>query len=232
MSNRLKTVFSKLGIRVFVKGALMMGGLIFLGYLINQVDFEETFRAFDFSNNPEAGLLNGRTGFFLLAAAITTVGGPRQVVSFFAAYFFGLWEGAALALAGTAVGCTLSYFFARIFRRQVSRFVQGRVGVAFDFWRDNPFSLTLIIRLLPVGSNMLTNLAAGAGGLPLPFFLLGSVVGYIPQTFVFAVMGSGVNLQSGVQIAMSVLLFAISAILGFYLYARYRKSVNHADAGT
>lgn len=203
----------------------MMGGLILLGYAINQIDFDGTFKALNFSDDPESGFLNGRGGFILLAGLITAVGGPRQIISFFAAYFFGLSVGIVLALAGTALGCLTGFFFARIFKSQVVDLIKGRVGVAFGFWRKNTFSLTLIIRLLPLGSNLLTTLAAGATGIGfLPFFT-GSVIGYIPQTVVFAMMGSGVNLESGTQIAVSFILFVISALLGFYLYARYRKSL-------
>ena len=225
MSNRLQTVLSKLGIRVLAKGALMMIALIAIGYGVKQLDFEGTFKALNFSDDPNAGLLNGRTGFLLTGILATAIGAPRQIVSFFAAYFFGLWAGIFLALAATSGGCLLGYLFASVFSRQVADFIKGRVGVAIDFWRNNPFNLTLIIRLLPLGSNFLTNLTAGASGVPLPAFLAGSTLGYIPQTAVFAIMGSGVNLESSVQITVSIVLFVISTLLGLSLYGRYRKSV-------
>lgn len=229
MSNRFQTVISKFGTRVFFKAALMMGGLMALGYGINQIDFDGTFKALNFSDDPSAGPFNGRLGFVLMAGLITAVGGPRQVVSFFAAYFFGLTTGILLGLAGTALGCLTGFFFARIFRSQVVDLIRGRVGVAFGFWRQNTFSLTLIIRLLPIGSNLLTTLAAGATGIAFIPFFTGSVIGYVPQTAVFAMMGSGVNLGSGIQIGVSLILFVLSALLGFYLYARYRKSLTAPD---
>ena len=83
--------------------------------------------------------------------------------------------------------------------------------------------MTLLIRLLPVGSNLATNLIAGvssAGGIA---FIGGSTVGYIPQTVVFALLGSGINLDPEIRISLSVALFFVSATLGVYLYRRYKR---------
>ena len=54
--------------------------------------------------------------------------------------------------------------------------------------------MTLLIRLLPVGNNFATSLAAGVSRVPARPFLLGSLLGYMPQTMVFALAGSGVEM--------------------------------------
>jgi len=225
MSNRFQTVFTKLWPRVFVKGSVMIGVLVALGYFVNQIDFEGTLNALNFSDDPGQDWLHGRIGYLLLASCVTAVGGPRQIVSFFAAYFFGIWVGIVLALIGTAIGCLASFMVARIFRNQIAELIRGRVHVALQFWKQNTFSLTLVIRLLPIGSNLMTNLAAGVTGIAALPFLLGSTLGYIPQTVVFAIMGSGVNIESGTRIAASIVLFAVSAAIGIAIYARNRKNI-------
>ncbi|MDE0539706.1 MAG: SNARE associated Golgi protein, partial [Rhodospirillales bacterium] len=83
-------------------------------------------------------------------------------------------------------------------------------------------SMTLLIRLLPAGSNFLTNLAAGVSSARFPLFLAGSAIGYIPQMVVFALLGSGINLDPGLRISASVVLFFVSAGLGIYLFRRVR----------
>ena len=84
---------------------------------------------------------------------------------------------------------------------------------------------TIIIRLLPVGSNLLTNLAAGAIGVPLLPFLLASLVGYLPQMAVFALMGSGVDVGAEWQVALGIGLFVVLMVVGLWIYGRYRRQI-------
>jgi uncharacterized membrane protein YdjX (TVP38/TMEM64 family) len=108
------------------------------------------------------------------------------------------------------------------------QFVQNkfpdRVQKIDDFLRDNPFKMTLIIRLLPVGSNLVTNLAAGVTSVSMFWYLLGSLLGYIPQTLIFAMVGKGVRIDSTWQITVSVALFIISGVLGAQLFHKYRRN--------
>src|SRR3546814_4939667 len=84
--------------------------------------------------------------------------------------------------------------------------------------------MSLLLRLLPVGSNALTNLAAGVSGVrAIPLFV-GSLIGYVPQTVIFTLLGSGIHLDPQIRIAASVVLFVVSGALGIYLFRRYRKS--------
>jgi uncharacterized membrane protein YdjX (TVP38/TMEM64 family) len=103
----------------------------------------------------------------------------------------------------------------------VSRF-PGRVKRIDDFLRDNPLSMTLLIRLLPLGSNLVTNLAAGVSSVSAVPFFQGSAIGYLPQTLIFALVGSGISVDPELRIAISVILFVISGILGVSLYRKNR----------
>lgn len=98
----------------------------------------------------------------------------------------------------------------------------ARVRRIDDFLSDNPLAMTLLIRFLPVGSNLATNLAAGVSRVPAVPFIAGSAVGYVPQTLVFALVGSGISLDPGFRIMVSALLFLLSGTLGVYLYRRHR----------
>jgi uncharacterized membrane protein YdjX (TVP38/TMEM64 family) len=98
----------------------------------------------------------------------------------------------------------------------------ARVQRIDDFLAANPFSMTLLIRLLPVGNNFATSLAAGVSRVPARPFLLGSFLGYVPQTLVFALAGSGIEAGAGVRVWLAVLLFFVSAATGIWLYHKYR----------
>ena len=82
--------------------------------------------------------------------------------------------------------------------------------------------MTLLIRLLPLGSNLVTNLAAGVSSVGAAPFFLGSSIGYLPQTLVFALVGSGFSVDPELRIAISVVLFIVSGFLGVTLYRKYR----------
>jgi uncharacterized membrane protein YdjX (TVP38/TMEM64 family) len=81
------------------------------------------------------------------------------------------------------------------------------------------------LRLLPVGSNLATNLAAGVSGVRALPFIAGSGLGFIPQTVIFALLGSGIHLDPGLRISTGIVLFLFSGMLGVTLFRRYRESL-------
>jgi uncharacterized membrane protein YdjX (TVP38/TMEM64 family) len=80
-----------------------------------------------------------------------------------------------------------------------------------------------------VGSNLVTTLVAGVSSARALPFIIGSALGYIPQTVVFALAGSGVNLDPTRRIGLAVLLFVISGVIGVMLYRKYRHGRNITD---
>jgi uncharacterized membrane protein YdjX (TVP38/TMEM64 family) len=169
---------------------------------------------------------SGVTGiaiFLAIGGLMAGVGLPRQIVSFLGGYAFGLAGGTVIALAATVIGCISAFVTARLLGRDfIAPRLPVRIRKADDYFRDNTFTMTLLIRLLPVGSNVVLNLAAGVSSVRAMQFFAGSAIGYIPQTVVFALIGSGVRVDPGIKITLSVLLFLVSAILGVWLYRRFR----------
>lgn len=167
--------------------------------------------------------LSGEILFVGLVALATGIGLPRQVVSGLAGYAFGLALGSALALLGTIVGCICAFYYARLVARgPMQRRFSGRVRKLDSFLHHNTFSMTLLVRMLPVGSNVATNLAAGVSSVRATPFFSGSAIGYAPQTVIFALLGSGVAVDPALRISLSVVLFVASALLGVYLYRHFR----------
>ena len=82
--------------------------------------------------------------------------------------------------------------------------------------------MSLLIRLLPVGSNLLTNIMAGVTSVSSVSFISGSVIGYIPQTLIFSLLGSGVYVSEYTQVIVSMFLFLASIALGCALWRRDR----------
>ena len=215
MSPLIKTTLRGIGLIILLSAfgfAVQSGGL---GGVFNQDWVDENVRG--------AGV-KGNFIFLLGAGLFIAVGLPRQIVSFLGGYAFGLLLGASLALMATGLGCILAFTFARFMGREfVSTRFPARLKKANSFLQHNSFAMALLIRLLPLGSNLVTNLVAGVSSASATWFLAGSALGYIPQTVIFALLGSGINLDPAFRITSSVLLFVLSAALGIYLYRRYRQ---------
>jgi uncharacterized membrane protein YdjX (TVP38/TMEM64 family) len=167
--------------------------------------------------------LGGEMLFVGIGLLATAVGIPRQVVAFMGGYAFGFVEGTLLGVAASVLGCAATFYYARLFGRGlVAEHLSGRIARIDAFVSGNPFTMTLLIRLLPVGSNLATSLAAGLASVAARPFLLGSAVGFIPQTAVFALVGSGVSVDPVWRIGLGIILFVVSGALGVYLYRRLR----------
>lgn len=175
----------------------------------------------------------GAKGYLIFLAVgwgLTSVGLPRQLVAFLAGYAFGFVLGTGLSLLATVMGCITAFSFARLIGRDfVARRISGRIKRVDNFLSDNPFLMTLLIRFLPLGSNFLTNLAAGVSGVRAAAFFGGSAVGYIPQMIVFALVGSGISLEPGLRIGLSAVLFLVSGAIGVGLYRKYRHGKSFDD---
>lgn len=227
--------------RAYASGIALMATLVGVGFLVEGGWLGEWLSAEWIDHAVRDRGLSGELLFLGVAAVATAIAVPRHVVSFLGGYAFGVAFGTLLALAATEIGCGLTFFYARFIGRPlVSARWAARARRVEDFIAAHPFSMTLLIRLLPVGNNFVTNLAAGVTRVPAAPFLGGSLVGYVPQTLVFALAGSGVELGAGLRIAIAVALFVISGLIGTALYRKVRhgkslgEDVDEAleDAGT
>lgn len=162
--------------------------------------------------------------FVGLTTVLTAVGVPRQLPAFLGGYAYGLLWGGLLALVGMVLGCFSTFCYARIMGKG---FVQHRLGRRMrrldEVFSQSPLSTTLLLRFLPFTNNFVTNLAAGVSSVGLGWFVLGSAVGYVPQTVLFAMLGSGVKVGRTWQVVLSIALFAASLVLAYFLLRKHLR---------
>ena len=173
--------------------------------------------------------LQGRLLFLLVGSLICAVGMPRQAVCFAGGIAYGLLPGIVLSSLATLSGCVLGFLWARLAGRHWAR---RRLAAHADGWlarldrlvTARPFATILTVRLLPVGSSLALNLAAGVLGTPMLPFLAATLLGSLPQTVIFVLLGGGIRIGHGVQILIAVLLFMASGAVGLRLLrARLRE---------
>jgi uncharacterized membrane protein YdjX (TVP38/TMEM64 family) len=147
--------------------------------------------------------------FVLSYAGLVALSVPGAALCTIAAGFlFGPWLGTLYALAGATLGATIVFLAARaglagLLTKAgpwVRRFEAG--------FRDDALSYLLVLRLIPLFPFWLVNLVAGVIGVPLRTYLLATLIGMIPGTFVFASLGNGLGrlIQDGYQPGLSALL--------------------------
>jgi len=173
--------------------------------------------------------------FLAMAGAACAVGVPRQAAGFAAGYAFGIWGGIALGLVAQMLGCVSDFVWARLVardwvRRRLGGPLGGRLARLDSFLAAHPFTTTLTLRLLPVGSNLAFCLLAGVSAVRAAPFLAGSALGYVPQTVVFALLGGGVRLGAWVQIALGGAFLVVSIGLGLFLLRRHRQEAAAVSA--
>ena len=167
----------------------------------------------------------GMLVFVIGGVLATSVGLPRQMVAFIAGVAYGTLPALLLSLVAAMLGCGLTMQVARYY---LSDWVASKYPSAIDrlqkMVEKDVFLKILILRLQPLGTNMLTNVCAGLARIPPAEFLIASAIGYVPQMFVFVLLGSGVRVGSGMQMMLSVVLFVVALLLGVYLYRFQNRS--------
>lgn len=212
-----------MSVRVMLRGSLLFASLVLLVMLLKATGLSQALDEAWIDAYVRGHGVNGILIFLGAGGVFTAVGFPRQFIGFLGGYAFGFAEGTGLAVAAAALGCMTAFYYARFFGRSlVTNRFPGKIRKIDSFLADNPFAMTLLIRFLPVGSNAMTNLAAGVSSVAALPFISGSALGYIPQTAIFALVGTGIQLDATIHIGAAVVLFLLSGSLGLFLYRKYR----------
>jgi uncharacterized membrane protein YdjX (TVP38/TMEM64 family) len=217
--------------RVILKGLALILSLALLGYLFKTSDLGNSVNETWIDARVRGHGVNGALLFLLMGGLFTAIGLPRQIIAFLGGYAFSsIWLGTLLGALAALLGCMLSFSYARFFGRGLLRTRLGARAGRFDrFVHAHPFSMTVLIRLLPAGSNLLTNLAAGISSIRPASFFSGTFLGYLPQTLVFALVGSGVHIAPVLKLVLAIGLFLVSGVMGVWLYRRYRHDQSLDD---
>ncbi len=161
------------------------------------------------------------------------------VMSLAGGYLFGTLTGGATAIVGETIGAAAMFLAARsafgaaLADRLFHKGGMGRRMVAAV--EDNPFTGLLMLRLIPAVPFTLVNLAAGVVRMRLSTYVVATVIGIAPSTFIYAGIGQGLVValnRNGVPKLSSVVrpdvylpLIALAAmgIGAFWLQARRKR---------
>ncbi len=127
---------------------------------------------------------------YAVTVALSVPGGAVLTIS--GGFLFGAWLGGACALIGATAGATCVFLAARAGLGGLARRAQRLEKLKAGF-RANAFSYLLVLRLVPLFPFWIVNLVPALAGVGLRTFLLATVIGIIPATFVYASLGAGLG---------------------------------------
>ncbi len=132
-----------------------------------------------------------------VAAYVTmvAVGVPgAAVATITAGVLFGTWAGALLSGLAATIGATVVFLAARL---AVGDALLRRAGPAVRRmeagFRRNALSYLLVLRLIPLFPFWLVNIVPAFLNVPLRIYVLGTLLGVLPGSLVFAGLGNGLS---------------------------------------
>ena len=122
-------------------------------------------------------------GLFLLPGA--------TLLSVLSGAVFGLPLGPLLVSLGSTLGAVLAFFVARyIFRDWVERRFGERLTPIHEGLCENDIHFMLVLRLVPLFPFFLVNIAMGVSPISWKVFMVGTLLGKLPATWIYANAGS------------------------------------------
>jgi uncharacterized membrane protein YdjX (TVP38/TMEM64 family) len=130
-----------------------------------------------------------------LYIAIVTISLPGAgVLTIAGGFLFGAWLGGGAAWIGASIGATLIFLAAKTAFGDALRARAGSwLEKLRDGFRENAFSYLLVLRLTPVAPFFIVNVAPAFFDVKLRDYVLASLLGMIPGTFVYAAVGAGLH---------------------------------------
>ncbi|AIF65955.1 hypothetical protein GZ22_04455 [Terribacillus saccharophilus] len=142
---------------------------------------------------------------------------PSSVLSIAGGLAFGFVKGTIFILIGSAGAAIVAYFLARFFSERFGDKDLGeRVEKIKQKLHDEGFFYVLVMRVLPVFNYDLVSYVAGLTRVKFKQYMAASVLGVLPGTMTYALVGSSIVSLNYTYIAIILLIILICALIGFW----------------
>lgn len=151
------------------------------------------------------------------------------VLTLLMGFLFGRWVGTALVVVAATTGATIAFLAARYLFAAAAQRRLGTVGAKINAgFTANAFSYLLFLRLVPLFPFFLVNIAPALTGIRLRTFVLATLVGIVPGTFVYVNLGQALGRIDSTQALVSPQVLGAFALLGAIalvpaLWKRFRR---------
>lgn len=143
---------------------------------------------------------------------------PRPLITLFAVVAFGPWMGFVYAMLGIELSAWVTFVAGKQFNRDTVRRVAGpRLNEMIQVLRRRGLLAITALRLVPLAPFAVEGIVAGAVGLKLWHFMLGTAIGMLPGTLTATVFGG--QLQAALEDPAQVNYWLLGAALCLMLVA-------------
>ncbi|WOI52063.1 TVP38/TMEM64 family protein [Parvularcula sp. LCG005] len=128
-------------------------------------------------------------------AALVAISFPgATILTILSGFLFGQWWGTLAAWLGASLGATAIFLAVKTaFGDAISRRASGFIARMEKGFREDELSYMFLLRVVPVFPFFAVNIAAGALGVKLRNFALGTLVGILPGSFVYVSIGNAIR---------------------------------------
>ena len=158
---------------------------------------------------------------------------PRQALCMVGGLVFGLLV-FPVAIIGSTVGAILAFLISRVlFRTTLLRMVQKRrmATAVVDAVTDQGWRIVFLLRLASPVPGMVTNYACGLTNIGLSPYTAATVLGLLPQTFLFVYIGATGKVFVSSSLSLFQFLFLlIGAVVMVVICLMIRKSAKESLA--
>jgi len=132
------------------------------------------------------------TAVYAAVIALSVPGGAILTIA--GGFLFGIVPATVYVVIGATIGATIVFLIARSALGDSLRARAGpRIRRMEEGFRADALSYLLVLRLIPLFPFWLVNIVPAFLGVPLRTYVLGTLVGIIPGSFVYASVGNGLG---------------------------------------
>jgi uncharacterized membrane protein YdjX (TVP38/TMEM64 family) len=162
--------------------------------------------------------------FAAVGTGLVSIGLPRIILAAVGGAMFGVVLGTLWSTVAAALAILAPFLYSRHLGRELVARRMGRRLLRFDdLLGEHGFMVVMLIRLCPVGNNFLTNYLAGVTAIPLGTFLAASFLGYLPQSLIFALLGSGFTDHPHLRMWGGIALLVVSSLFFIWYFRRSKE---------
>ncbi len=167
-----------------------------------------------YNENPVTMVL-GFIGVYIATTALSLPG--ATLLTLLAGALFGAVKGTLIVNIGATGGAALAFLGARfLFKDWVESKFGEKLKPLQSGFEKNAFNYMLFLRLVPLFPFFLVNLSSGITRIPLATFVLGTMIGILPGSFVYANAGSNLASIDSLKDIASPQVLGAFALLGLF----------------
>ena len=188
-------------IKIFLGSAYILIVSIFLWFFFSKFSFQD-FSSYELIRDNRDTLEQVKNSNIFISSILFLLGtivwvlllGFGSPVFLVGGFIFGKWLGTLIIVFGLSIGATFLYMFANYFLKDlIEEKFSSRFNNLTEKFKENEFTFFLIYRFVGGIPFFISNILPTLFNVKIINFFFGSIIGMLPQLFVGASLGAGLN---------------------------------------